>query len=131
MKKLYIVNNTPLTEKIEGVSFLNREGDYIKKLLNKASIGTNNVSFSHLRENLKTDLQSAQSGVIVSLGAIVTSDLLGLRKSLKMEEYIGLHFPFYGKTVIPWYSASHLLIRGKKLEQLTMNLFIEIKGMIL
>lgn len=128
--RLCIVNNTSLLEKIENVPFLNREGDYIKKLLEKSNIDISNVSFSYLTEDLETRLQSADFGVIISLGAIPTGKLLKLKKTFKLDEYVGKCYPFYKQTLIPWYSASHLLIRGKKLEAETLKLFTQVKDML-
>lgn len=119
MNKICLITENPTEEKILEVSFPNRYGDYLEKLLNKAQIKPEERVIICSEDSLR----ESEFQVIVTLGRTPTGLLLKLPKSFKMGDYVGKQ---KGK-IVPWYSLEHLFIKGKKLEQQTVELLGNIK----
>lgn len=92
---------------------------YLKKLTEKAEL-----KFSP--KSVSSDLQKLDGDVIITLGHRSTRTLLMLPKSRNVKELLGLEQIKDDKIIIPWYSISHLLMRGKSLQDQTINLFSNI-----
>lgn len=130
MPQLCLITHEPLSQKIAEIYFNLREGDYLERILTKSGIAKGTYAFSQWNETLENRLLTSQFQVIITLGAIPTGLLLKLPKSFKLKEYLGKTYSFQNKKLVPWYSASHLLIKGKKLEQETVKLFSTIKEIL-
>jgi hypothetical protein len=101
--------------------FPNRYGDYLICLLKKSGIENN---FCIHDENL--EFKNIQTTRIISLGQACTSTILN-NKKMKMKDIAGKEFLFNNIKVYPWYTVSYILLRGKKLEEQTINFFRNIK----
>lgn len=120
MKKLYLLTENPTAETILDEKFNNRHGDYLEMLLNKSGFHGEEYELIWIEEFNGRETGEA---TIVTLGQTPTRMLLKLPKSFKMGNYVGKRF----NNVVPWYSPEHLLTRGKKLEQQTIELLGKLK----
>lgn len=118
---LRILTENPTCYKILDAEFPNRYGDYLAMLLKKAELTNYIVQCS------KLDLQSCDSSVIVTLGKTPTREVLELKKSFNFKDYAGKIHLKGTRSVLPWYSLEHLLIKGKKLEEQTIQLLRNLK----
>lgn len=120
MKKICVVTENPAYEKIMEESFPNRYGYYLENLMQKAGFAREAYEVVWVQDfaGLLSD-----AATIITLGRTPTGLLLKLPKSFKMADYVGQR----KGQIIPWYSLEHLFMRGKKLEQETIELLGKIK----
>ncbi len=136
-------------DELLGEPFMSREGDYLRKLLQRAGIdpgdcyltlavkcpapGPREPTTAQVQACdhwLVEELNRVQPRVVLTLGALPSRVLLGLKKSFRLSQVVGqmqpVLFPWAG-SIIPWYSANYLLQRGQKLERQTLSLLHRLK----
>lgn len=137
-------------DELLGEPFMSREGDYLRKLLHQAGLppedcyltltvkcpvpdpkGATEDQIQACRPWLFQELETVRPQLVLSLGTLPARILLGEKKSFRLNRVVGqmqrLMFPWSG-SVMPWYSPSYLLQRGKKMEQQTLSLLQQLKA---
>jgi hypothetical protein len=119
MKKLLFISDNELYEDLLGEKFPNRLGNYIEHLLKKCNIPLEDCEFLKTEESW----QNHPSLVRVTLGRNSTGQVLNLKKSAKLSDYVGI-------SNLAWYDVNYLLNRGKKVELETINFLKEVYELV-
>lgn len=137
-------------DELLGEPFMSREGDYLRKLLGQAGLlpedcyltltvkcpapgpkGPTEDQIQACRPWLLQELEAVHPQMVLSLGTLPSRILFGAKKSFRLNQVAGRIHPVmlpWSGLVMPWYSPSYLLQRGKKMEQQTLSLLQELKA---
>ena len=140
--KIMFVGDYPGDEEdLMGEPFMSREGVMLVNLIEKAGIAKSDCFFTYSvkcfpakskvkREHLKAcapwlwnEMKTIMPTVLVSMGKETTRQLLGLKSTYKLADYVGtINRVDYMKLIVaPWYSPNHILQHGKKADAETIT----------
>ncbi len=146
--KLMVVDEHPRSEdELMGQPFASRAGLHFKNLMRRAGLdpeecvlsfavkclprkkGHPNASHANACKGwLWEELKKVTPKVVLSLGSLTTRMLLGLKKSANIGSVAGVvhRVPYMEALVVPWYSPTHVLTRGKKVDLETITLLTKV-----
>jgi DNA polymerase len=140
--RLIVVGGTPGDEEdLTGVPFTGREGRLVRRLLDEAGFDDGvfytyavkcrsrgeptRAEVNECRTWLWQELRATGPTVVLTLGALPTRLLLGLKKSFKLADWTGEFHSvgFMGGVVAPWYAPNHILQNGRKADRAAVEFF--------
>lgn len=147
--KLFIVGEAPgFEEDLEGVGFVGRSGQLLRKLLLEAGINpeksfiTNSVKCRPSNNRTPTveeitickywlwqELKNISPQVVLPLGKVAITLLLKLKPAFRVKDVVGhtYNMIYSPAKFMPWYHPSYLLRQGNALDKKTIDWFKQIK----
>lgn len=145
---LFVGESPNSEDDLMGDSFSGRDGTLFKKLIEKSGINPQECVYTLTtkcmgkpseaqikicsNEWLNKEIEFFKPKIVIALGKIPIRILTGIKKTyIKVSDYAGvLTKSPKGDIIAPWYSINHILQRGKRIDEQTIQFLKKVKDYV-